>query len=60
MYNKDSIDEVYPRVYMSGWGPAADEKVVDRIQITHIVSVFPGARPLFKNKGVKYLILNDI
>lgn len=59
-FDHDAINEVYPRIWMSGYGPSEDEKVINRLKITHILSVVPGARPLFAGKGVKYLIFSDI
>ena len=59
-FNPTAIDEVFPRIYMSGYGPAENEATITKLKITHILSVVPAARPEFASKGIKYLIFNDI
>ena len=58
--NLSEIDEVYPRIYMSGYGPAKDWITIKSLAITHILTVTPYANPLFKEEGVKYLIFDEI
>ena len=36
---KDDIDEVFPRIYMSGWRPADTWETLERLGITHILSI---------------------
>jgi len=45
---------------MSGYGPAEDELTIKYLKISHVLSVVPSARSHFANKGVKYLIFDDI
>ena len=57
---EDDIDEVYPRMYMSGWQAAENVSQIEKLGITHILSATPGAREKLASKGIKYLIFNDI
>lgn len=45
---------------MSGYGPAEDELTIKYLKISHVLSVVPCARAHFANKGIKYLIFDDI
>ena len=58
--NRAEIHEVFPRIYMSGYGPAEDYATIKSLKITHVRSVVPAARAHFASKGVKYLIFDDI
>jgi hypothetical protein len=57
---KGEINEVYPRIFMSGYGPAEDETTFKALKLTHVLSVVPAARAHFASKGIKYLIFDDI
>ena len=57
---EDNIDEVYDRLYMSGYMAAESWKTIERLGITHILSVTPGARAKFANKGIKYLLFTEV
>ena len=57
---KDDIDEVHPRIFMSGYAAADCWETLQRCGITHILTVTPHARPKFENKGIIYMILDDI
>ena len=56
----DGINEVYPRVYMSGYGPAGNKAILKDNKITHILTVTPYAKPLFEKDGIEYLIFDEI
>ena len=57
---QEDIDEVFPRIYMSGYAAADCWETLQRCNITHILTVTPYARPKFKNKGLKYMVLDEI
>ena len=57
---KDDIDEVHPRIYMSGYAPADCWATLQRCGITHILTVTPHARPKFEDKGIVYMVIDDI
>lgn len=51
------VDEIVPGVYISGCGPAANEEILKRLQITHVVNM----ASLFRNKfpeSFSYLKIN--
>ena len=56
----DTIDEVYERIYMSPYVPAEDYNLLQQCGITHILAVMPGAEAMFEDKGIKYLIFNEV
>ena len=55
----DKIDEVYPRIFMSGVFPTANLETLKKLKITHVVSI-TGAKELLKSSGIKYLSLKGI
>ena len=55
----EQIDEVYPRMYMSGFGPADEEEVLNKHGITHIVSIIPCYTAPFPGK-YEYLVFDNI
>ena len=57
---KDDIDEVYPRVWMSGYAAADSWETLQRCKISHVLTVTPHARPKFENKGIRYMIIESI
>ena len=58
---EDTIDEVYPRIYMSSFVPPESADLLDQCGITHILSVMPYVTDKFaKSHGVKYCLLNNI
>ena len=57
---KDDIDEVFPRIYMSGYAAADCWATLERLGITHVLTVTPHARPKFEGKGIVYMVLDDI
>ena len=50
--NGGEIDEVYPRIFMSGYGPARNWFLLQKHKISHILTVTPYAKPEFASKGV--------
>lgn len=57
---KDDIDEVHPRIYMSGYAAADSWETLQRCGITHILTVTPHARPRFEDKGIVYMVLEEV
>ena len=57
---EEDIDEVYPRVYMSGHSSAKHLQVLQSRNITHVVCVTAYARPHWEKEGIKYLIIEDV
>ena len=45
---------------MSGYVAADSWTKIEQLGITHILSIMPGARDKFAQKGIKYLLLTDI
>ena len=58
--SEDDLDEVYPRVFMSGFSPAECFSTLKRCGITHVLSVSPASQPKFASKGITYLLLDKI
>ena len=56
--SEDDIDEVYPRIFMSGFSPAECWSTLKKCGITHILSVSGASKPKFESKGITYLILD--
>ena len=56
----DERDEVYPRIFMSGYGPAKEWENFEKFSITHVLTVTPYADRHFEKDGVKYLVFEDI
>ena len=56
----DARDEVYPRVFMSGYGPAKEWENFKQFGITHVLTVTPHAAKHFEKEGIKYLVFGDI
>ena len=59
-YMLDERDEVYPRIFMSGYGPAGEWENFKKFGITHVLAVVPRAGCNFEKEGVKYLVFDDI
>ncbi len=51
------VDEVYPRMYMSGWQPHSDKTVLLDLGITHVVQCFMSSS---QHNEFKYLQLDFI
>ena len=57
---KEDIDEVHSRIYMSGYAAADCWETLQTRGITHILTVTPHARPRFEEKGIIYMVLEEI
>ena len=57
---KEDIDEVFPRIYMSGFKPADCWETLQRCGITHILTLMPSCRKKFKKQGIVYKVISDI
>ena len=55
-----TIDEVYPRIYMSPFEPAEDYGLLQKCGITHILSAMPYVGEKFADKGIRYLIFSEV
>ena len=57
--NENDIDEVFPRMYMSGWKAAENWDLIEKLGITHILAATPGASKRFEHKGIKYILFTE-
>ena len=57
---EDDIDEIFPRIFMSGDAPPACLETLLRSQITHILVVTRDSKPKFESQGITYLVLDEI
>ena len=57
---KDDIDEVFPRMLMSGYAAADCWETLQRCGVTHVLTVTPYCRPKYEDKGIVYLVLDEV
>lgn len=57
--NNEDIDEVYPRLFQSGYAAARNLIILKALGITHILTVCPYAKPQCPTV-FKYLVLDEI
>ena len=56
---REDIDEVYPRIYQSGYGAAENYELIKKLGITHILCVAPFMKPKYP-QHFEYCTLDEI
>ena len=56
----ENIDEISPGIYMSNKNAATCSETIEKYGITHVLCVCEIEDKPFEDKGIKYLLFNDL